>query len=234
MNTERSMPNPKNLETFVSETLVNVRNVTKAFGDKVALNDLSFEVPAGQICGLLRPNGAGKTTQFRLLMGILKTSSGLLQVDGPDVFEDRVAVKRLIGFLPDEPVFYSYLSGRELLKLSAGMHGLDVIVAMEWIELLARRLRLADDLDNYAEDYSRGMSPQWISRSPAVRSSSSCPKCESLIIETRDSMRPLTSVRAPSIPAFAAASFSRGIPMIWSSESLQRFVHPSFNGPDSG
>lgn len=152
MSIERSTPNPTNLESLVS-----IQNVTKTFGEKIALNDLSFEVPGGQICGLLGPNGAGKTTLFRLLMGILKTSSGLLQVDGLDVFEDRVAVKRLIGFLPDEPVFYSYLSGRELLELSAGMHGLDVPVTMEWIELLARRLRLADDLDNYAEDYSRGM-----------------------------------------------------------------------------
>jgi ABC-type multidrug transport system ATPase subunit len=152
MNIERSTPNPTNLEKLVS-----IQNVTKTFGEKIALNDLSFEVPGGQICGLLGPNGAGKTTLFRLLMGILKTSTGLLQVDGLDVFEDRVAVKRLIGFLPDEPVFYSYLSGRELLELSAGMHDLDVPVTMEWLELLARRLRLADDLDNYAEDYSRGM-----------------------------------------------------------------------------
>ena len=143
-------------ETAVEE-LVSVRHASKSFGDKVALDDVSFDVPSGQICGLLGPNGAGKTTLFRLLMGILKASSGVLEIAGLDAFEDRVAVKRLIGFLPDEPVFYSYLSGRELLALSAGMHGLDAEVAMDWIEPLAQRLRLADDLDNYAEDFSRGM-----------------------------------------------------------------------------
>src|SRR5262249_30624188 len=71
--------------------------------------------------------------------------------------EDRVETKRLIGYLPDEPVFYSYLSGFEILELSAAMHGLDVSVAMERAMHLARKLRLIDDIDNYAEDYSRGM-----------------------------------------------------------------------------
>lgn len=137
--------------------IVAVDHVTKTFGDKTAVNDISFSIPGGQICGLLGPNGAGKTTLFRLLMGILKASSGFLEVAGLDAFEDRVAVKRLIGFLPDEPMFYSYLSGRELLELSAGMHGLNVEAAMDRILPVASRLRLADELDNYAEDFSRGM-----------------------------------------------------------------------------
>lgn len=139
------------------DDIVTIEHATKTFGDKVALHDMSFSVPSGQICGLLGPNGAGKTTLFRLLMGILKASSGTLRVAGLDAFEDRVAVKRLIGFLPDEPVFYSYLSGWELLELSAGMHGLDVGEAMARVDPLAQRLRLFDDLGNYAEDFSRGM-----------------------------------------------------------------------------
>ena len=139
------------------EVLVLIDKAEKRFGDRRALNGISFEIPSGQICGLLGPNGAGKTTLFRLLIGILKATSGVLQVAGLDAFEDRVETKRLIGFLPDEPIFYSYLSARELLELSAGMHGLDVEAAMDWIAPLAMRLRLADDLDNYAEDFSRGM-----------------------------------------------------------------------------
>ena len=139
-----------------SAGLVVVDAVTKWFGSKVALNQVSFAVPAGQICGLLGPNGAGKTTLFRLLMGILKATEGRLLIDGLDAFEDRVAVKRLLGFLPDEPVFYSYLSGREVLELSAAMHGLNVDVAMKRMEAIAQQLRLANELHNYAEDYSRG------------------------------------------------------------------------------
>jgi ABC-type multidrug transport system ATPase subunit len=137
--------------------LVILDRVSKSFGDKTALKDISFSVPPGQICGLLGPNGAGKTTLFRLLMGILKATEGTLKINGLDAFDDRVAAKRLIGFLPDEPVFYSYLSGREVLELSAAMHGLDVAVTMDRMIPMIRELRLMDDIDNYAEDYSRGM-----------------------------------------------------------------------------
>jgi ABC-2 type transport system ATP-binding protein len=150
-------PQPEDLSRTASAALVEIDRVTKAFGDKVALRDVSFSVPSGQICGLLGPNGAGKTTLFRLLMGILKATEGKLSIDGRDAFEDRVEVKRLIGFLPDEPVFYSYLSGMEVLELSAGMHGLDVPLAMTRISSLISRLRLSEDINNYAEDYSRGM-----------------------------------------------------------------------------
>src|SRR6185312_13976588 len=122
--------------------LVVLDEVTKTFGDKTALNDVSFSVPAGQICGLLGPNGAGKTTLFRLMMGILRATRGRILLDGLDAFEDRVETKRLIGYLPDEPVFYSYLSGREILELSAAMHGLDVPAAMGRITPLMARLRL--------------------------------------------------------------------------------------------
>ena len=137
--------------------LVRVDKVKKSFGPKVALRNVSFSVPAGQLCGLLGPNGAGKTTLFRLLMGILKATKGTLSIDSLDSFEDRVAVKRLVGFLPDEPVFYSYLSGREVLELSAAMHGLNVKEAMDRMYPLSVRLQLSEDLDTYAEDYSRGM-----------------------------------------------------------------------------
>lgn len=148
--------NPEQAEDW-SAGLVQIHHVIKTFGDKTALKDVTFFVPAGQICGLLGPNGAGKTTLFRLLMGILKATGGTLRIDGLDTFEERVQVMRLIGFLPDEPVFYSYLSGREVLELSAAMHGLDVSAVMNRLAPTIARLRLADDIDNYAEDYSRGM-----------------------------------------------------------------------------
>lgn len=137
--------------------LVSVADVVKTFGDKPALRHVSFDVPRGQICGLLGPNGAGKTTLFRLLMGILKATSGSISVDGLDAFEDRVELKRRIGFLPDEPIFYTYLSARETLRLSAAMHGLDVDSTMGRVAPIMDRMRLTDEIDNFAEDYSRGM-----------------------------------------------------------------------------
>lgn len=137
--------------------LVTVENVTKSFGDKQALRGVTFSVPAGRICGLLGPNGAGKTTLFRLLMGILKATSGRLAIDGLDAFDDRVELKRRIGFLPDEPVFYSYLSAYETLQLSAAMHGLDVAATMAAVQPLVDQLQLTAEINHFAEEYSRGM-----------------------------------------------------------------------------
>lgn len=137
--------------------MVEMEAVTKTFGEKVALNDITLQFPRGQICGLLGPNGAGKTTLFRLLMGILKATHGQLRIDGRDAFEDRVELKRVIGYLPDEPVFYSYLSGREVLELSAGLHGLDVKETMDRLMPLVEKMAMTEALDSFAEDYSRGM-----------------------------------------------------------------------------
>jgi len=148
---------PQSRRQIPSTPLVYIDRITKSFGSKIALRDVTFAVPSGQICGLLGPNGAGKTTLFRLLMGILKATEGTLLIDGLDAFEDRVAVKRLIGFLPDEPVFYSYLSGQEVLELSAAMHGLNPSDTLGRLTPTIKKLRLSDDLANYAEDYSRGM-----------------------------------------------------------------------------
>lgn len=146
------------LETPNSEEpFVVIENVTKRFGAKTALKEFTWSLPRGQISGLLGPNGAGKTTLFRLLMGILKATHGTMSIGGRDCFEDRIQVKHLVGFLPDEPVFYSYLSGIEVLKLSAGMHGLDVTAAMDRLVPLVKRLGMQDALFQYADDYSRGM-----------------------------------------------------------------------------
>lgn len=137
--------------------LVEIDRLTKSFGPKIALSDFSLRVPAGQICGLLGPNGAGKTTLFRLLMGILKATHGTVRVGGLDSFADRVEVKRLVGYLPDEPAFYSYLSGREILELSAGMHGLPVKETLDGLHPLIERMKLAEAMGQFADDYSRGM-----------------------------------------------------------------------------
>ena len=139
------------------DALVALTGVSKSYGGNTALRDVSLAIPAGQICGLLGPNGAGKTTLFRLLMGILKATQGTLTVDGLDAFEDRVAVKRLVGFLPDEPVFHSYLSGREVLELSGGLHGLTIREITDRMMPLIQRLSMADAMNLFAEDYSRGM-----------------------------------------------------------------------------
>jgi ABC-type multidrug transport system ATPase subunit len=139
------------------EALIDIVRVSKSFGEKVALRDVSWSFPKGRISGLLGPNGAGKTTLFRLLMGILKATEGRMTIQGYDCFDDRVIAKRLVGFLPDEPVFYSYLSGQEVLELSAGMHGLEVRAAIQRLQPLIMRLGMVEAMSQFADDYSRGM-----------------------------------------------------------------------------
>jgi ABC-2 type transport system ATP-binding protein len=152
------MPGPDlSAESSPPSPFVVLENVRKSFGPKLVLSDVTWQIPRGRITGLLGPNGAGKTTLFRLLMGVLQSDAGTLRLDGLDCFADRVAVKRRVGFLPDEPVFYSYLSGREILELSAGMHDLDPIAAVNRLSDLTARLGLTDALGQYADDYSRGM-----------------------------------------------------------------------------
>jgi len=108
----------------VSSSIVEVRGLSKQYGAFSALSELDLDVPRGELFALLGPNGAGKTTTMRMLMGILKASAGSARINGLDCFRDRVAVKRLVGFLPDEPVFHDYLRGIEIIRFVGGMHGL--------------------------------------------------------------------------------------------------------------
>jgi len=100
--------------------------------------------------------GRAKTTLFRLLMGILKASGGVIAIDDLDAFADRVATRQLIGFVPDGPVFFSCLSGWETLSFSAAMHGVADHAMRDEVDPVIERLRLGNELDGYAEDFSRG------------------------------------------------------------------------------
>jgi ABC-2 type transport system ATP-binding protein len=134
-----------------------IERLSKAFGDFSALQDVSFEVLPGEVFGLLGPNGAGKTTLIRTLMGLLIASSGRARMLGLDCFEDRVALKRRIGYLPDAPFFYDYLTGWELIRFIADMHGIEASTAAERAERLFSELQLADAADDFVTSYSLGM-----------------------------------------------------------------------------
>ena len=141
----------------VGTPFVDIRGLTKKYGSFLALSDLDLQIRSGELFALLGPNGAGKTTTMRMLMGILKPSAGTARIDGLDCFADRVAVKRLVGFLPDEPVFHDYLRGIEIIRFVGGMHGLSAaeIEARAWP--LIERVELADATHEFAVNYSRGM-----------------------------------------------------------------------------
>lgn len=137
--------------------LVEISGLTKSYGGFIAVDHLTLSVPAGQIFALLGPNGAGKTTTIRMLMGILVPTSGSACIDGLDCFRQRVAVKRKVGYLPDEPVFYDFLRGQEIIRFSGEMHGLTRDEIESSTRPLIQQLDLTDALDEFAVNYSKGM-----------------------------------------------------------------------------
>src|SRR5215210_3428 len=99
------------------------RSYVTAEGTVTAVADLSFAVGSGEIVGLIGPNGAGKTTTLRSLAGILRPTSGHVQVDGHDLVSDPLAAKRRLAFMPDEPHLFEYLTVEEHLRLVARLYG---------------------------------------------------------------------------------------------------------------
>ncbi|MFO1031645.1 MAG: ABC transporter ATP-binding protein [Planctomycetota bacterium] len=144
-------------ENAVATPLVELRGLGKQYGDFAAVQNLDLEVHAGEILALLGPNGAGKTTTIRMLMGILSPSAGTARIGGRDCFAERPAVMARTGYLPDEPVFYEHLRGREILAFCATMRGIPAAVAEARAQALCERLGLQDDLEEFAVNYSMGM-----------------------------------------------------------------------------
>ncbi len=136
---------------------VEIRGLAKRYGTFDAVAGIDLVVPRGELFALLGPNGAGKTTTIRMLMGILQPTAGTALVDGLDCFRDRVEVKRRVGYLPDEPIFYDYLRGRELIHFVGEMHGLSRKEADARAGPLLERLGLADATEEFAINYSKGM-----------------------------------------------------------------------------
>ena len=137
--------------------MIETHALAKRFGDKRAVDGLTLRVEAGEVMGFLGPNGSGKTTTIRLLMGLLRPSAGRATILGRDCHADAVALKRDVGYLPDEPFLYPYLSGIETLELVAGLHGLPPTEARRRAGGIAERLGLGPDARAYTTTYSLGM-----------------------------------------------------------------------------
>jgi ABC-2 type transport system ATP-binding protein len=137
--------------------MIEIEGLSKRYGEFTAVDRLTLAVGRGELFALLGPNGAGKTTTLRMLMGFLKASGGSARIAGRDCFEERVELKRVVGYLPDDPVFYDYLRGREIIEFSGEMHGLTRATIRERTAPLARELELDEVLEDYAVNYSRGM-----------------------------------------------------------------------------
>ena len=137
-------------ELLVAEGLV------KRYGEFYAINGVDLRMEAGEIVGLLGPNGAGKTTTVSMLTGLLRPTAGAIRIAGHDVQRDSGAVKRLIGYVPDEPYLYDALTGREFVTLMGQLYGVDGDLSRRVDELLAY-FDLRDAANDRIGGYSHGM-----------------------------------------------------------------------------
>lgn len=104
--------------------MIEVGNLTKKFGDKVAVDGISFRVHDGEIYGLLGPNGSGKSTTMKILAGILKPTSGKVLVEGINVTKNPIEVKKIVGYVPETPILYESLTPSELFKFVGSIRGI--------------------------------------------------------------------------------------------------------------
>lgn len=136
--------------------MLQVEGVTKRFGPKVAVQDLSFTASEGEIVGLLGPNGAGKTTTLRLITGYMPPTTGRIRVGGIDVQEDPLEVKRRIGYLPETPPLYPEMTVKEYLLFVAGVKGLRGSRAAREVEGVMARTGVTDVASRLIGNLSRG------------------------------------------------------------------------------
>ena len=141
----------------MATTPIVTRGLTKRYEDLVAVDHLDLDVRSGEIFGLLGANGAGKTTTILMLLGLTEPSEGTARVVGLDPARRPLEVKRRVGYLPDAVGFYGNMSGRENLRYTARLNGLDRREAEGKIDAVLEQVGLTDRADSRADTYSRGM-----------------------------------------------------------------------------
>ena len=137
--------------------MIDLVDVTKRYGPKVAVQDLTLHVPAGELFAFLGPNGAGKTTTIKMLCGLLFPSSGTVQVGGYDIIAQGDQARALISYVPDQPFLYEKLSGREFLQFTADLYGMPPERSRDKIAEVIDIFHLEDFVDDLTERYSHGM-----------------------------------------------------------------------------
>lgn len=137
--------------------LIETRHLVKKFGDKLAVNDVSFDIYSGEIFGFLGPNGAGKTTTIKMMVGLLQPSAGTIQVGGYNVQAQPQQAKSITGYVPDTPNLYAKLTGSELLRFMGDLYGIEKLQVERRIEELLRLFDLTQASNDTIDSYSHGM-----------------------------------------------------------------------------
>ncbi len=135
--------------------MIEVKNIVKKYGDKYAVNDVSFTVETGEIVGFLGPNGAGKSTTMNILTGYLSANSGTAVIDGVDILEDPTAAKRMIGFLPEQPPLYMDMTVKEYLEFVYDLKGCK-FPKKEHLREICELIKIDDVYNRMIKNLSKG------------------------------------------------------------------------------
>lgn len=137
--------------------MLKIQNLTKYYGDKKAVDDLTLHIASGEIFGFIGHNGAGKTTTLKSVVGILQFDQGEIYIDGKSVKEQPLECKRVLAYIPDNPDLYDYMSGKKYLNFIADVFGISEADRAERIARYADAFELTDDLAQPVSAYSHGM-----------------------------------------------------------------------------
>lgn len=139
------------------ENMLVIKNLSKNFGTKKAVNNISFEVKSGEIFGFLGPNGAGKTTTIKMVVGILIQDAGNISVGGIDTIEDSIESKKKFAYIPDNPDLYENMTGIQYLNFIADVFDVSKEDREKRIDEYSEVFEIKDDLNLYISGYSHGM-----------------------------------------------------------------------------
>jgi ABC-2 type transport system ATP-binding protein len=137
--------------------VIRLKQLTKRYGRFTAVDGIDLDVPAGELFGFLGPNGAGKTTTFRMIAGILRPTSGTVEIGGIDINRRPLEAKARLGFIPDRPFVYDKLTGGEFLRFVAALYGQHGAVVERRIDELLELFELGRWKNELTESYSHGM-----------------------------------------------------------------------------
>jgi len=148
--------------------MIRLTNLTKRYGSFTAVDGIDLQVPSGELFGFLGPNGAGKTTTLRMIAGILKPTSGIVEIGGDDLERKPRKAKTRMGFIPDRPFVYDKLTGAEFLRFVAALYGQEGPVIERRMDELLKLFDLAPWKDELTESYSHGMRQKLIISSALI------------------------------------------------------------------
>ena len=137
--------------------MLKLTNLSKKFGNFIAVNNINLEINAGDFFGFLGQNGAGKTTTIKMITGLYAPTNGTVHIGGFDIQKNNIEAKRLTGYIPDQPFLYEKLTGKEFLYFCGGLYKIEKGKLKNKIDETIDQLKIEQWIDKRTEEYSQGM-----------------------------------------------------------------------------